>query len=365
MGGLFGGGGSTVVNQPAPMSQEEVELLGLNKQLAQKQLDAYDQVQPYQKQLLDYSLAQLQQNQNYTDALNKAITPEMQAQAQADEFTRAQKLGPIQEQLLQAQLDQIKQGGRATDQQKADIAAATDAGITAGSADIDTNTRRGIGMIADELANSRGLRLSDSPIGSEAALLARAGSDQKASLTNNLRAAQANSVLNYPLAVQQLTGAQNQNQQNIISSAQQFQDSLRQQAYQNRLSLTGTASGGGIGLAGIGPGSGAITALNSTRGGTNSTSNQASFGDTLSGVGKLASGIGALAAFSDRRLKHDYGVVAETKGGHKLHLFKYKGDGKETPLRLGVMADEAKKINPDMVSRHSSGFDVVDYAEVA
>lgn len=365
MGGLFGGGGSTVQNVPGPMSDEERQLIALQTQLGQKQLTAYDQIQPYQQQLLDYSTQQLQQNQAYNTALNSAISPEDQAAAAKEQFDQARALGPIQQQLLQAQLDQLKQGGRATDQQKADIGSATDAAIAAGSGDIDTNTKRGISMISDELANSRGLRLSDSPISSEAALLARAGTDQKASLTNNLRAAQATSVLNYPLAVQQMTSAQNQGQQQILSSAQQFQDQIRNQAYQNRLSLTGAASGGGIGLAGIGPGSGAISALQANRGNTSNTQATMGFGDTLKGIGSLASGIGALAAYSDRRLKIDAGVVAETKGGHKLHLFRYHGESEHTPLRLGVMADEAKRIRPDAVHRHSSGYDVVDYSKVA
>ena len=64
---------------------------------------------------------------------------------------------------------------------------------------------------------------------------------------------------------------------------------------------------------------------------------------------------------SDRRLKHDYGVVGETKAGTPLHVFRYKGEGKDTPLRLGVMADEAPK---SAVYEHSSGFKVVDYARV-
>ena len=117
----------------------------------------------------------------------------------------------------------------ATDQQKADIASATDASIAAGTGDINTQTQRGIGMISDQLANARGLRLSDAPIGAEAGLLTRAGNDQIASLTNNLRANQANATLNYPLAVQGLISGINTNASNTNNAAQNFQAQLQQQ----------------------------------------------------------------------------------------------------------------------------------------
>ena len=364
---IFGGGGSTstttVVNQPAEMTQEERDLLVLNKQLAERQIKNIDALQPYQQELLDLSLADLRRNAAVTGAIDAAITPEQQAAAAKTEFERAQRLGPIQDEVLQLQLDALRSGGAATPEQLARIKAATEAGITAGTGDIDAQTARGIGMIADELANSRGLRLSDSPISSEAALLAREGEIQKGSLTRNMRAAEASSALNYPLAAQQIFGAQNQSQQGILQSAQQFQQQLRQQAFQNRLALTGPAVSGGIGMASIG--SGYRPSFN--RGNTSTqTTDTSGGGMNLQGIGSLASGVGALwTAFSDRRLKHDYGVVAKTRGGLKLHLFKYKGEGAETPLRLGVMADEVKRIRPDAVRRHSSGFDAVDYSKVA
>ena len=258
------------------------------------------------------------------------------------------------------QLDALRSGGAATPEQLARIKAATEAGITAGTGDIDAQTARGIGMIADELANSRGLRLSDSPISSEAALLAREGEIQKGSLTKNLRAAEASSALNYPLAAQQIFGAQNTAQQGILQSAQQFQQQLREQAFRNRLALTGPATTGGIGLASIGSGYRPSFARGSTA--TTDTSTTLGLGETLNNVGKVASGVAALWGMSDRRLKHDYGVVAKTRGGLKLHLFRYIGEGAETPLRLGLMADEVKKVKPEVVRRHSSGYDAVNYS---
>lgn len=299
---VFGSGNSTQDVQygtSAPTAEEQA-LTKLNTELAQKQLDNINNLAPYQQKLVQSAMDQLKQSSDYTAAYNKLISPDQQAQAAADEFTRNQKLGPLQEQMLQMQLDSMKQGGRATDQQKADIATATQASIDAGTNDINTQTQRGIGLISDELANSRGLRLSDSPIGSEAALLTRAGNDQIGSLTKNLRAAQAQSVLNYPLAVQSMQSGINLNQQQITAAAQNFQDQLRQQAAQNRQSLYGTTSSSGIGIAGLGSGVGSST-LGTLFGNTNANgwkgttgfdpaANNQGYGSFMSGLGKLANG---------------------------------------------------------------------------
>lgn len=365
MSGLLGGGSSTTVVQnvtPDP-SPQELELIALNRDLAQRQLANVEALQPFQQELLSLSLENLRREKASTAALDAAVSPDEQAKFARDEFLRAQRLGPMQDELLKLQLDQIRSGGAATPEQLARIKKATDAGILAGSADIDASTQRGIGLIADELANARGLRLSDSPIKGEAALLAREGEIQKGSLTKNLRAAEATSALNYPLAANQVMSGINLSQQNLASATQNFQAQLRQQAFQNRLAMTGQTGSTGIGLAGIGSGNGALNALTTSRmnSGTRTTT-----GDNpvnLQGIGAVASGAAAIApflGFSDRRLKDDYGVVGTTKSGTPVHVFRFKGE-KETPLRLGVMADEA---DPKVVYEHSSGFKVVDYARV-
>ena len=181
MGGLidsiFGGGESTSttqVNVP-PMTEEEKQLLTLNTQLAQKQLDNINALAPFQQELLNSSLADLRRQNAQQTALDSAVSPEEQAAAYKADFERQQRMGPLQDEILQRQLEQIRSGGAATPEQLQRIKEAADAGIAAGSADIDASTQRGIGLIKDELANSRGLRLSDSPISSEAALLSREG----------------------------------------------------------------------------------------------------------------------------------------------------------------------------------------------
>jgi hypothetical protein len=347
----------STTNVPGP-TPEEIELQKLNAELAKRQLAQIDTLGPLQKQWVEQAMADLTRTGTLNAALDAAVTPEQQAAAFKADFERNQKLGPIQDELLQLQLEELRRGGAATPEQLQLIKEATDAGILAGTSDIDASTGRGIGLIADELANARGLRLSDSPISGEAALLAREGEIQKGSLIKNLRAGEAQARLNYPLAAGQIQSGINLNQQQVASGAQQFQAQLRQQAYANRMAMTGGAQSGGIGLAGIGP-----NQINYRNQGS-STKTSPGLGEVLSGVGALAGGIGALAAFSDRRLKVDYGKVAETKGGIGIHAYKYKGESPIAPLRIGVMAQDVEEVIPEAVFTHSSRFKVVDYSQI-
>lgn len=77
-------------------------------------------------------------------------------------------------------------------------------------------------------------------------------------------------------------------------------------------------------------------------------------------MGLAGLGLQAYSAFSDPDLKDDIAVIGHTHDGQPLHLFKYKGDDKPT---IGLMADEVERVKPDAVSRHESGFRVVDYSK--
>lgn len=339
---------------PAQPSPEERELIRIQTQLSQKQLQEFDKLQPFQQELLDLSLADLRRQGAISSAIDSAVTPEQQADLAKQDFERAQRLGPIQEELLNLQLEQIRSGGAATPEQLARIKEATDRGIEAGSADIDISTQRGIGLIADELANSRGLRLTDSPIAREASFLARAGEDQKASLIKTLRAGEASAALNFPLAANQVMSGINLNQQQLADATKAFQSDLRQRAFQNRLALSGQTAQTGIGLSSIANTSGAISGLASSRGRSQTTSGRPGLGE----IGQLASGIGALAAFSDPRLKRNVKLV----GKHPLGIGIYEYDIGRRRER-GVMADEVLEVKPDAVSKHRGAL-VVDYGKL-
>lgn len=279
----MGGGDTTVKNETPPPTEEERTLTALNTELAKRQLANIDQLAPLQTKLLQQASSALDAQTADQAALDKIISPEDRAAATRQQFDQATKSGDLNLQILQKQLDQLNAGGGATPEQQKLIAEATDRAIAAGTGDIDTQTRRGIGMISDELANARGLRLSDAPIGSEAALLTRAAGDQKSSLINNLRANQANANLNYPLAAQGIQLAQ-QGQGNAV---QDFQATLRQQAVANRAAMVGQGFNSGLGIAsnpGIGLGAMANLAqsrsMNSTQ--TNKPSAAATYAPYVS-----------------------------------------------------------------------------------
>jgi hypothetical protein len=291
------GGSSTTQTSTTsvpPMSAEERELIALNTELARKQLSSIEQLQPFQQNLLEMSIAEMQRQAKANTAMESALPPDLLAQQARAEFDRAAKLGPMQEEIMQRQLETLRLNGAASPEQLAQIKAAADAAISSGTADIDVNTKRGIGLIEDELANSRGLRMTDTPILREATLLTRSADDQKANLVRSLRAAEATARLNHPLAVQQLQSNIALNTNSAAEAAKQFQAELRARAQQNRLALTGQASSSGIGLASIGGGGNALDALTRSRFAGAPTTTTASRGIGLSDVGQLASGIGGL-----------------------------------------------------------------------
>lgn len=78
-------------------------------------------------------------------------------------------------------------------------------------------------------------------------------------------------------------------------------------------------------------------------------------GGTLA-AGAMKYGLPLLAA-SDRRLKTDIKRVGTTVLG--LPLYEYTIFGMKN--QRGVMADEAKKVMPEAVIRHPSGYDMVNY----
>lgn len=351
------GSNSTTTVAPAAPSAEETELIKIQTQLSQRQLAEFEKLQPFQQKLLEQATSNLEREGRLGTAMDSAISPEDQASFARDEFNRAKKLGPVQDELLQLQLEQLRSGGAATPEQEARIKAATDAGIAAGSSDIDASTQRGIGLISDELANARGLRLSDSPIKSEAALLAREGEVQKGSLVKNLRAAEASSKLNFPLAAAGVMSGINQSQQGVAEAARQFQAELRQRAFQNRLALSGQAAQSGIGIASIANTSGAIGALSAGRGKTSSTSGTPGLGE----IGMLAGGVGGLiTAMSDRRLKRDIVKLRDDPRG--FGIYAYTIFGKRS---VGVMADEVARVMPQAVVTTPSGFQAVHYGMLA
>lgn len=287
---------STYTMGPTP---EEQQLIQLNTELAKNQVANIDQMEPFQREMLLQSVSDLRKQGQLDSSFDKYLSPDMQAQFAQQDFERAGKLGTNQGALSDSLTQQLLAGGTANPAQMKAIKDAADSAIASGSSDIDISTQRGVSQIADELANQRGMRLSDTPIMREAALLERSGGDQKASLIKSVRANQANNVLNYPIAAAGI----NLSQQDKAQAATQFQAQLRQLAQQNRISMYGTTSGSGIGLANVGAGSGSsalatlgnIDVHNTLSTGFDPAKNLTAGGSYLSGAGNLMKGIGGMA----------------------------------------------------------------------
>lgn len=80
----------------------------------------------------------------------------------------------------------------------------------------------------------------------------------------------------------------------------------------------------------------------------------------------VASGGGSAGTYpammaSDERLKTDIKRVGTSPDGFGIYQFRYKGHAE---LIEGAMAQDVQRTRPGAVNRHSSGFLMVDYAQI-
>lgn len=86
---------------------------------------------------------------------------------------------------------------------------------------------------------------------------------------------------------------------------------------------------------------------------------QASKDSTMSTLGSLAGTAATIAMFSDRRLKSEISQLGIA--GNGLPVYEYTIFGQR---ERGHMADEVANAYPTAVSRHSSGYLMVDYSQI-
>ena len=219
---------------------EQTQLQNLQIQLAQSQLEATQA----QTTAAAPALQRLTQEQ---EILNELFTPEKQREQLRSQFEFEEKFRPIQQELLERELERIRRGPGASEEEIGLIRQATESGIAAGESDISEFQRLGLQQIREELAPASGLRPGDTPITDRGFQLGREAQRQQGQLVRNLRGAEAQARLNFPLASQQFAQAQAQGAQQLGQAAVQFQSQLRQQAFQNQLRLAGGASQTGLG----------------------------------------------------------------------------------------------------------------------
>lgn len=82
-------------------------------------------------------------------------------------------------------------------------------------------------------------------------------------------------------------------------------------------------------------------------------------GAVMGGLQLGSSLIGGMFGMSDRRTKTDIERIGTLPNGLPFYAFRYKGDD---ALRVGLMADEVKRVRPDAVV-NIEGYDVVDYGK--
>lgn len=351
---MSAGGGSsktTVVNTPAPRTAEEIEAQRLMLEELRRGNALAVQMQP----LLQQQITQQQSSIDRQAALDRLITPEMQAQQALEDFQRSQRTGASQEELMRIQLEAARQGTKATPEQLAAINEATAAAQSQGESDIGRFLQQTLRQINEEAAQASGLRGTDAPM---LRLSERAGEEaarQQGQLTSTLQGANANARLNFPLAQQQLTAGIASQAQSLNQGALQFQQQLQQQATANRNQLGQSPFSSSLGL-------GFTNSLAQQRAQAGTQTQSGGGGGGLGQFGQAAGGIGALMSgasslFSDRRLKSNIVRI----GTHPLGIGVYEFDifGER---QTGVMADEVLKVLPEAVHVDPSGFYVVNYA---
>lgn len=109
----------------------------------------------------------------------------------------------------------------------------------------------------------------------------------------------------------------------------------------------------------------AIASGQGAMGGTSTTTGQQPYQASnpwLQGLGAAASiaSIASMFGISDRALKRDAVFIGRDDAGNRIWQFRYAWDRPGT-VRFGVMSDE---VDPALVARHASGFDIVNYGEV-
>lgn len=110
------------------------------------------------------------------------------------------------------------------------------------------------------------------------------------------------------------------------------------------------------------PATSLLTGQTST--GTATGTSKSSTSDPLGSLGKVAQIAATAAMFSDERLKEDIETIGHDAKGRRWVSYRYLWD--EPDVRHnGVIAQEVAKTDPHAVSRHESGYLMVNYGELS
>lgn len=400
-----GGGKTTVVNQTnvPPRTPEETELLReqLNATKTQNQLFQV-QIEEVKKQNAEFEKLLPAQRELFA-AQTGALTS--LARVQEQQFEAQARLLPVQERqvaLLEAALTETPTQTKIREASEARALAFLEGRtppLSAGQTErLDTlfGTQREEGQeeirrFAEELAGQRGLNLSDTPIGGEALRATER-------LERGLRGARAAAEIDITQA------------ETLFSEqTRQFQAGLSQQAFMNRLALTGAAPGGNLppsfggrgalplsstgGMLGPADSTGLLNVLTQERiasAPTRSTSRYTPgffdyFSTVLGALGGAAGGFAGAAAASSITLKKDvlpldmdefaqaatrrgrvldmepadeYEKARQTVRGLPIARWRYKHEPETRTPHIGVIAE----LSPDEIREGPLKINLMDLA---
>lgn len=319
------GGGKTTTTTTVTQTAEEKEYTRQQIELAKQQLRLLEEQSGWQSEIYALTKPLLEK---YALLIDEEFTrnndPETialrdkQRQLDSANLDAAINNLPKQQELLDRQLEEIRRGGAATDEQKRLIADITNRAIESGDTDIARFMDTGLDQIRNDMAPARGMRPDDAPMIDAAQRVLEEAVRQKGQLTSNLRGAQSQAELNFPLNAGQITNQWNQWQQGFGQSQNQFLSQLNQAATQNRTQLMGqlftapmSASEMGMNLIGAARPNPVDFPRNTTQ-----TTKQSS--NILGGIGGLLSGIGSVGSlFSTKKAKTNIKPL-EAPPGHLL-----------------------------------------------
>jgi len=283
---------TTEVELPPP-SPEELALLDQQIEIGAGQLDRIGTAEQFTQRLFQDFLPSLEQLNQFS---------RQQSRLGANQLDLAQQITDQQGRLFDAGVENALSAGTLTPEQDRLITDATDLAIQSTLSEIGRFRDEGIGELRNELAPSLGLRPSDTPIIDRGQDIVRDANRVAGQQIGNLQSQAAQSRLRLPLDIQRQRGALIGGQQQAGQSTTNFQQTLANEAFNNRLRLTGITGNALLGTAGIGPQASTLPSLQQTRqsAATQTTTEEGGgFLDTLSAVGSLAGGLGGLGTGLD------------------------------------------------------------------
>ncbi len=228
---LSGGGGPSTTAPPGP-----------NDPTANLQAELLNDLIAFQREQAEAAKPFNELNRLFLEQQAKLLPNQLALEEAAAK--RAEALLPLEQRLAQLQIEHIERGGRATPEQEVLINNMLTQQLEQGTRDITFNRQRQLEQLPD-IATARGLRSvnprtgapGDTPIEGLAAEIAANSLGQYGNMISGLESTAANAKLNFPLFGAQLITGQTGQQQNIAQAARDFQNSLQQSAFNQRLSM--------------------------------------------------------------------------------------------------------------------------------